>query len=88
MENNNVKIPTGYLLDKILDLKGKKIGNILINAQNTLVFYAETEVKGQEVYNLVSDVKEKILLLKELLDEGLITQEEYDNKKAALLESL
>ena len=35
-----------------------------------------------------TDVKEKILLLKELLDEGLITQEEYDNKKAALLESL
>jgi len=32
--------------------------------------------------------EEKILLLKRLLDKGLITQEEYDNKKAALLESL
>lgn len=33
-------------------------------------------------------VEEKILLLKRLLDKGLITQEEYDNKKTALLESL
>ena len=33
-------------------------------------------------------VEEKILVLKRLLDNGLITQEEYDKKKAALLENL
>ena len=32
--------------------------------------------------------EEKILLLKRLLDKGLITQEEYDKKKTALLENL
>ena len=35
-----------------------------------------------------TSIEEKILILKRLLDKGLITQEEYNTKKAALLESL
>ncbi|MDY6792830.1 MAG: SHOCT domain-containing protein [Thermodesulfobacteriota bacterium] len=44
--------------------------------------------RDQKKPDTATSVEEKILLLKRLLDKGLITQEEYDKKKAALLESL
>jgi putative oligomerization/nucleic acid binding protein len=59
---------------------------ILFNSNNrTGPENIRTEEKEQET---AATVEEKILLLKRLLDKGLITQEEYDKKKAALLENL
>ena len=43
---------------------------------------------GAERVTTISGVKEKLKLLKDLFDEGLITEEEYAKKKAELLEDL
>ncbi len=59
---------------------------ILFNSKNrTGPENIRREEREQET---AAGVEEKILLLKRLLDKGLITQEEYDKKKAALLENL
>lgn len=46
---------------------------------------SQPETKDQEV---ITGFEDKLVLLKRLLEKDLITQEEYDNKKAALLEDL
>jgi hypothetical protein len=48
----------------------------------------KTVTENQEPVDNSSKLEEKLLLLKKLQDKGLITQEEYDKKKAALLEEL
>ncbi|GEM_PF-1325105 len=50
----------------------------------------KTQDSGSESGNQNSDARleEKLILLQKLLDKGLITQEEYENKKAALLDEL
>ncbi|MCP3898407.1 MAG: hypothetical protein GY707_01585 [Desulfobacteraceae bacterium] len=46
---------------------------------------AKVETKSKEP---MDQFEEKLLLLKKLLDKGILTQEEHDQKKAALLEEL
>jgi hypothetical protein len=48
----------------------------------------EAAAPPPESMKTISGVKEKLKLLKELFDEGLITEEEYKQKKAQLLEKL
>ena len=43
--------------------------------------------KGHKQIGFAGDtLKEKLQLLKSMLDEGLITQEDYDRKKAEILD--
>ena len=60
LDNGKIKIPTGYLLDKLLNIKGKKFGNIKINKDNALVFYATVNVTGKEIFNLIKKIKKNI----------------------------
>lgn len=67
---------TPFVLEKIPDEKGQE-------SEPPEDF--RRKEGGQET---AAGVEKKILSLKRLLDKGLITQEEYDNKKTALLENL
>ena len=53
-----------------------------------IIFNRNNRTGPENIQKTEMKIEEKILLLKELLDKGLITQEEYNKKKAALLESL
>lgn len=64
----------------------KSIKEVIFNNNNRTgpENYQEPEKKQEKAFN----IEEKILLLKKLLDNGLITREEYDKKKTDLLEKL
>jgi hypothetical protein len=52
-----------------------------------IAFNSNNRTGSENIQKTEMKLEEKILLLKELLDKGLITQEEYNKKKADLLES-
>jgi Short C-terminal domain len=52
-----------------------------------IIFNSKNRTGPENIPKTEMKLEEKILLLKELLDKGLITQEEYNKKKADLLES-
>ncbi len=52
-----------------------------------IAFNSNNRTGSENIQKTVMKLEEKILLLKELLEKGLITQEEYNKKKADLLES-
>ena len=60
LDNGKIKIPTGYFLDKLLNIRGKKFRNIKINKDNALVFYATVNVTGKEIFNLIEKIKKQI----------------------------
>jgi hypothetical protein len=66
-----------------------KIWTYWKNKKNTekITFNSNNRTGPENIQKTEIKIEEKILLLKELLDKGLITQEEYNKKKAALLES-
>jgi len=64
----------------------KRTEKILFNTKNRTG--PENFKSNEREQETAASIEEKILLLKRLLDKGLITQEEYDKKKAALLENL
>gem|GEM_PF-5102021 len=70
MDNSRVKISTGFLLNRILKIKGKKYGNIEINSENALVLCSKKEIEGEELYKIIlkiqSDLKRKINIKIEL----------------------
>ena len=63
----------------------KTTKRIIFNSKNRT---GPENFRREEDKETATSVEEKILVLKRLLDNGLITQEEYDKKKTALLESL
>ena len=52
-----------------------------------IAFNSNNRTGSENIQKTEMKLEEKILLLKELLEKGLITQEEYNKKKADLLES-
>ncbi len=52
-----------------------------------LMFNSNNRTGPENIQKTEMKLEEKILLLKQLLDKGLITQEEYNKKKADLLEN-
>ncbi|MCD4743397.1 MAG: hypothetical protein K8R67_13080 [Desulfobacteraceae bacterium] len=67
-------------------MNSRTITKVSFNSKNrTGPEISQPETKYQDV---TTGFEEKLLLLKRLLKQDLITQEEYDNKKAALLEDL
>ena len=54
----------------------------------TIIFNSNNRTGPENIQKTEMKIDEKILLLKGLLDKGLITQEEYSKKKANLLENL
>ncbi len=63
---------------------GPEVAKVETKSQNSAI---EAEIHSETKMS-TTDFEDKLMLLKKLLDKGLITQEEYDNKKAALLEEL
>ena len=53
----------------------------------TIMFNSNNRTGPENIQKTEMKLEEKILLLKQLLDKGLITQEEYNKKKADLLEN-
>ncbi|MBT8351728.1 MAG: SHOCT domain-containing protein [Deltaproteobacteria bacterium] len=64
----------------------RKTEKILFNSKNRT---GPENVQGNErKQETAASIEEKFLALKRLLDKGLITQDEYDKKKAELLENM
>ena len=64
----------------------KRTEKILFNSKNRTG--PENIQSNEREQETAASIEEKFLALKRLLDKGLITQDEYDKKKAALLENM
>jgi len=64
----------------------KRTEKILFNSKNRTE--PENIPSNEKEQETAASVEEKFLALKRLLDKGLITQDEYDKKKTALLENM
>ena len=74
---------TAHSLDK--EINGKKKENEVIETET--VEPSNTEEPAQETNNS-DDHVQKLKELKDLLDQGVLTQEEFDQKKSELLEKI
>ncbi len=57
LENKKIKIPAAYILDKVLDLNGKRFGNIKIDKKRPLFFINMGGATGEEFYKLCQKIK-------------------------------
>lgn len=71
-----------FISNIIIKRIDKKRINNMLNSENTIQQNTESQKTEFEYIN------EKLIFLKDLFDKNLITQEEYDNKKAELLNRL
>jgi UDP-N-acetylmuramate dehydrogenase len=60
LPNGKVKIPTAYILDKVLKLNGKQFGNIQIDKKRPLFFVNMGGVTGKEFFNLCQKIKKTV----------------------------
>jgi len=65
LSNDKIKIPTAYIFDKILKIKGKVFGNIKIHENRPLFFINMGNATGEEFFNLCNKIKK---LVKEKID--------------------
>lgn len=56
-KSGKIKIPTAYIFDKILNLNGKKIGNIQIDSKRPLFFINTGDGTGKEFFKLCQKIK-------------------------------
>lgn len=57
LKNGKVKIPTAYILDKVLNLNGKRFGNIEIDKKRPLFFTNMGGATGEEFFKLCQKIK-------------------------------
>ncbi len=60
MKDGRYKIPTAYVFDKILGIKGHKFGNIEIDSEKPLFFKNIGQASGEELFNLCQKIKKDL----------------------------
>ncbi|HVZ76256.1 MAG TPA: UDP-N-acetylmuramate dehydrogenase [Candidatus Paceibacterota bacterium] len=59
-ESSNIKIPLAWLLDRVLNLRGYRVGSARLFEKQPLVIVADNNSRASDVKRLASDVREKI----------------------------
>lgn len=61
VDENNVKIPLGFVLEKLCGLKGYRVGAVGLYDKQALVLVNYGEASSQEIFDFVKVVTEKVL---------------------------
>ena len=60
LDNGAVKIPLGYILDKVLNLKGYKNGNVGLYREQALVLIAHDGATSEEVTRFANEIASRV----------------------------